>query len=84
MYTETSTQPKSTQAQPGAEYINAASDPTNAHRFLVTLQNPKTGDERLLDILIDECSFRALSTEIRKHYDHRFEFVEWFDPSEPF
>jgi len=80
MYTETPT----VEFQNTAQYINAATDPTNAHRFLVTLQNVRTGDERLLDVLIDECSFKALATEVRKHYDHRFEFVEWFDPSEPF
>jgi len=77
-------QPQTAQVQNTAQYINAAKSPEKAHRFLVTLQHLKTGEERLLDVLIDDCSFKALATEVRKHYDYSFEFLEWFDPSEPF
>jgi len=87
MYNETQTvaaQPQSAQVQPGCEYINAASSPEKANRFLVTLVNLKTGDERLLDVLIDDCNFKALATEVRKHYDYRWEILEWFDPDCPF
>lgn len=66
------------------KYINEAERPHLANRFLVTMVNPSTGDEKLLDLLIDGGSFRDLATEVRKHFDFNWEIFEWFDPDVPF
>jgi len=43
--------PEQLTANFGVEYINASSDPAKANRFLITLIDIKSNDERLVDLL---------------------------------
>jgi hypothetical protein len=66
------------------EYINAASDAAKANRFLITLVNLKSREERLLDLLIDSDRFIDIAQEVRKHFSCEWEFFEIIAPDEPF
>ena len=68
----------------GGELINAATNPLKANRYLVTMIHRNTGEERLLDLLIDGQGFSAVMQEVRRHVSPIYEFFEWIDCDEPF
>lgn len=68
----------------GGQIINASSDPQRASRYLITLIHRYSGEEKLIDLLIDAAGFTAVMQEIRKHISYEYELFEWIDTQEPF
>ena len=68
----------------GGEMINAATNPLKANRYLVTLIHRYSGEEKLLDMLIDGQGFTAVIQEVRRHVRPVWELAEVLDCDEPF
>ena len=67
------------------QYITAIKDPQQPrNRYLVTLFNRLTGQQQLIDLVIQESGFTAMMNEVRKHFGSTWEVFDWSDCDAPF
>lgn len=56
----------------------------STHRYLVTLMDVRTGQEKQLDVVVDSDRFCDIAQAVRSRYGHDWEFFNWIDTEEPF
>lgn len=67
------------------QYITVVKDPQlPRNRYLITLFNRLTGQQQLVDLVIQESGFTAMIAEIRKHFGSGWEVFDWTDCDAPF